>query len=352
VRATPKPKAPRTGRPTGRFTQHRRLDKLRDVLEAHPTGLDIESLGTLLRITTRSVRRYLRELDRQIELESVATRPGGAHLWRIKPSERGRAVTLRRTQAYGLLAARRIFDVLRGSALFDELDVVMRQLVQIAQRPTRAGVKGEVPSDKRLAERFVFAPTVPRSYTAKGEELDDVFQAVAHSRVLRFRYDPPGTDLKSERVKAEPYALLLHKGELVCVGRDLGADQVRVFEVEAMAETGSVDGETFVLPEDFDISDYLHSDFGLGTGPKTRIVVEFDARIADDVRARKLHPSQKIATSPDGRIRLSVIATDLDSVLTWVLGFGAAARVIEPPELAAAAVATLRAALARYSANG
>ncbi len=350
MRAAAKTKTPRVGRPAGRFTQHRRLDKLREVLEAHPSGLDIASLAAMLRITTRSVRRYLRELDRQTELESVATRAGGAHVWRIKPSERGRAVTLRRTQAYGLLAARRVFDVLRGSALYDEMDVVMRQLLQIAQRPTRAGVKGEVPSDQRLDERFVFAPATPKSYAVKGEELDDVFQAVANSRVLRFRYRAPGSDAKVERIAVEPYALVLHKGQLVCVANDLGAERVRIFALEGMAETVAVDGETFVLPKGFDVADYLHGDVGLGADEKARVVVEFDARMADEVRARKLHGSQKIATSPDGRIRLSVNAADLGAALTWVLSFGATARVIEPPELALAVVDSLRAALARYGA--
>src|SRR6516165_3579594 len=128
----PRPKNLRVGRPTGKFTQHRRIDHLRSHLETHAAGLTLEQLAGLLRMTTRSVRRYLRELALVTELESVELRPGGAHLWRIKPSERGRAVPLRRTQAYALLAARRVYDVLRGSALFDEIDVALRLVEQVA----------------------------------------------------------------------------------------------------------------------------------------------------------------------------------------------------------------------------
>jgi predicted DNA-binding transcriptional regulator YafY len=39
-----------------------------------------------------------------------------------------------------------------------------------------------------------------------------------------------------------------------------------------------------------------------------------------------------------------------DSVISWVLGFGDAARVLEPRELRDSVVAKMRAALARYSA--
>src|SRR6185312_4727562 len=97
LRPIPRPKVPRVGRPTGKFTQHRRLDMLREKLEMHAGGLSLDELAVMLRITTRSVRRYLRELALVTELESIEVKPGAAHLWRIKPSERGRAVPLRRT---------------------------------------------------------------------------------------------------------------------------------------------------------------------------------------------------------------------------------------------------------------
>ena len=110
-------RGPKLGRPKGRFTQHRRLDRLREVLESAPLGLTLEELAVTLRMTTRSVRRYLRELDgtkaeEKFELlEFVETRKGGPLLWRIKPGERGRAVSLRRAQAYALLATRRSLEV-------------------------------------------------------------------------------------------------------------------------------------------------------------------------------------------------------------------------------------------------
>src|SRR5260370_19884139 len=133
-RPIPRPKVPRVGRPTGKFTQHRRLDLLREKLETHTAGLTLQELALMLRITTRSVRRYLRELALVTELESIEVRPGGAHLWRVKPSERGRTVALRRTQAYALLATRRVFEMLKGSALFDEIDLAFRQVEQWAHR--------------------------------------------------------------------------------------------------------------------------------------------------------------------------------------------------------------------------
>lgn len=340
---------PRAGRPAGRFTQHRRLDKLREVLTAHPNGLLLEDLATLLRVTTRSVRRYLAELDRATELESVETEPGGAHIWRIKPSERGRQVALRRAQAYGLLAARRAFEPLKGSALYDELDVVMRQVLQIAQRPTRT--PGEVPADGRLEERFLYVPAPAKSYASRVEELDVLFHCVAELRTVRFRFRAPGLDGRGERVTAHPYALLVHGGAVHAIARDVDRDRVRVFAFDRTLDLQPSDHEHFELPAGFDATDFVHGELGVReqrVGDGVRVLVEFEPGAAEEVRARRWHPTQKIATAPDGRVRLSMTAPTLDDARAWVLGFGGAAHVIEPPELAAQVHKELKRALARY----
>jgi predicted DNA-binding transcriptional regulator YafY len=297
------------------------------------------------------VRRYLHELSLIVDIESLETTPGGPHLWRIKPSERGRSVALRRTQAYGVLGARRVFDVLKGSALYDELDVAMREVMQIAHRPTRGAVKGEVPSDQRLEDRFLYVPAGPvRSYAHKIEVLDDVFHAVADLRALRLRYRAPGE--KARLLVLHPYAMLIHKGAVLVLGRDVERQEVAVMSLDRIDDTQPSDGEHFRLPRDFDLSEYLHGEFGVrapptGTKP-TRVLVEFEPSVGEEIRAQRFHPTQRIATAPDGRVRVSMNVVGMEGVRGWVLSYGAAARVIEPAELAAEMAGELRRALARY----
>jgi predicted DNA-binding transcriptional regulator YafY len=352
LRPIPRPKTPRVGRPTGKFTQHRRLDLLREKLAAHAAGLTLDEIAGMLRVTTRSARRYLRELALVTEVESIAVRPGGAHLWRIKPSERGRSVTLRRTQAYALLAARRVFDVLKGSALFDEIDVALRQVEQVAHRPfVRATVRGDIASDARLEDRFACVPPAPRAYANRSEDVDAAFQAMADLRVLTFRYrDSAG---RQERITAHPYALVIHGGAITCVARDLHGGATRTFVFDGMSELASSDAERFELPPDFSIGDWLQGDFGVAHAARTlKLLVEFEPRAADIVRTRRVHPSQKLALAADGRVRASLIIPETPEVIaqlrSWILGFGAAAHVLEPRELAAEIARELRRAADRY----
>ncbi|MEO8876040.1 MAG: transcriptional regulator [Polyangiaceae bacterium] len=320
---------------------------MRDALEKQPNGLSLEEIANALSVTTRSVRRYLIELDKWgIELESIETTPGGAHLWRIKPSERGRALNLRRTQAYALLATRRHFEALKGSALYDEIDLVMRQLTMIAQRPTRAAARGEIAANARLEERLLFLPDGPRRYDHRAEELDSLFHAVADLRVLSCR-------LQNARASVvHPYALLLHRGAIWCVALAPVAREVRAIAFDDMRDI-TVLADQFVLPESFDVADYWHGDFGIAAPPrakeKLRVLVEFDPRVAHEVRGRKAHPTQRVATTADGRVRISFTIGDLSAATRWVLGFGDAARVIEPPELVLAVETALQKTLAKYT---
>jgi predicted DNA-binding transcriptional regulator YafY len=356
LRPIPRPKAPRVGRPAGKFTQHRRLDFLRDKLEAHPHGLTLEEIAGMLRVSTRSVRRYLRELALVTELEPVPEGKGSFR-WRIKPSERGRTVALRRTQAYGLLAARRIFEILKGSALYDEIDLAIRQVEQVAHRPAvRTALRGEASSEARLEERFAYVPPSPSHYANRSEDVDELFQAVADLRVLRFRYREGSGDtaeLRPARVTAHPYAIVLHGGAILCVGRDVDAGVQRAFTFDAMSELAASDAERFELPLDFELGPWLQGEFGVARSARTlKLLVEFDARVGDAVRTRRFHPTQKIAVAADGRIRVSLSVAESPEVLArvqrWVLGFGSAARVLEPVDFADAVNDELRRAAARY----
>jgi predicted DNA-binding transcriptional regulator YafY len=371
LRPIPRPKAARLGRAPGKFTQSRRLDHLRAQLEAHTAGLSLDDMAGILRVSTRSVRRYLRELGLVTELESVAIGPGAANLWRIKPSERGRAVNLRRAQAYGLLAPRRVFEVLRGSALFDEIDLGLRQVEQVAHRPAaRTGVRGDVPAEARLEDRFAFVPPMPRVHGSRGEDVDAVFQAVADSAVLRFRYRDEGADGgqggtpapapardgkggAGARITAHAYALVLHAGTVTCIGHDVDRRTTRAFLFDRMSDVVASEAERFELPADFVLDDWLQGDFGVARAPRlARVLVEFDPRAAEVVRGRKVHASQRVALAPDGRARVSFAVPHdprvMAAVRAWILGFGASARVLEPRELADDVADELRRAAARY----
>ncbi len=334
------------GRPSGKFTQHRRLDRLREILMRHPKGLSLYELAEGLEVTPRTMRRYLKEVEREFELESVETRGGGPLLWKIRATELPRKVELRRTQAYAMLAARRLFEPMAGSTLYEEIDMATSKLLAFARRPGRGPNAGL--ADARLEHRFLYLPFAPKNYGEKTEELDDLFQSVADLRPLTLRYRSASKS-REEPITIHPYAMVLHRDSIYCVGFHVGRGEVRTFVLDRMRDTQIHYTEHFDLPEDFNVDEYFHGEFGVfKSQERHKVVVEFDSKAADYVRMRKVHPSQKLASIGGGGVRLTMTVGNLNPVTSWVLEWGQRARVIEPPELVERVCEELVGALAAY----
>jgi predicted DNA-binding transcriptional regulator YafY len=329
------------GRGKGRFTQHRKLDRLRDALLSSPQGLTLAEVATVLRVSGRSARRYLVEFARTEELESTPIEPGGPHLWRIKPSEGGRKISIRRAQAFALMATRNTFASLRGSALFEEIETSYRELERVALRPAKSTMTGGIPSDVSLLGRFVVLGQPARAVPP--ETVDAIFGAFANSqpvRILWARDGQRGTATMLPRglcmIAGEPWVLgpCLDGPESNASPEAFARANVHGFPLLEIEQQSVL--EMRILDEgEFQVADYLEGIFGVRAHgvPTIRFVIEFSAESASSIRGRKVHPSQKVALAPDGRARVGFATTNRAQVKAWVLSFGAAAQVIEPVDL-------------------
>jgi predicted DNA-binding transcriptional regulator YafY len=316
------------------------------LLEHNPKGLSLYELAEGVGVTARSMRRYLKEIASELDLEPLPTRRGGALLWRVRSGDLPRKVELRRTQVYAILAARKLFEPMRGSTLYEEIEMATERLLALAKKPGRGPNAGV--ADARLEERFLYLPVAPKDYRSRTDELDDLFQAVADLRPLQCRYRA-GSKGDEETITIHPYALVLYKDSIYCVGLHKGRGEIRTFLLDRMRDTETSALERFELPADFKVDDYLQGSFGIWRGTrKIKVVIEFDAAVADLVRSRRIHASQKLTALPDGTIRLAMTVGDLTELTSWVLGWGKTARVIEPDELVTQITNELSQALAQY----
>jgi predicted DNA-binding transcriptional regulator YafY len=341
------------------LTPHRRIDRVKELLASHPRGVSLYRLAEMLAVDPRTMRRYLKEIEREYELSPVRARGGGPCLWRIHPRELPRKVEMRRPQAYALLATRRMFDSLQGSALFDEIDMAVGKLRAFADRPGRGPNAGL--SNARLEERFVYLPRLARDYSHKSEELDELFLAVSELRPLSLRYprarsrEERARDEKGreEKVTIHPYALVLYQEGVYCVGSVPARDEIRTFSLDRMRDVQALADERFELPENFRVEDHFEGEFGVAA-PKqpTKVVIELDAATARAMRDVKLHASQKASATPGGGLRLTLQVDDALSLASYVLGLGSGAQVLEPEPLREHLRSELELMLASYAPIG
>jgi predicted DNA-binding transcriptional regulator YafY len=306
--------------------------------------MTLQEIADALSVTTRSARRYLREVAREYEIEKVAA-GSRAPLWRLRPEERPRKVGLRRAQSYAFLATRGLFECMRGSALYDEIDLALRTVLTLANRPGRGPNAGVV--DARLEKRFVHLPAAPLDYTPRSEELDVLYHAVAELRPVYCRHRPPFE--AASDIVLHPYAMVLYRDAIYAVGVAEGNPHVKVFPLHELYDARLSTTTQFAVPPDFDLDTFYQGTFGLCRGEgKVRVVVDFDAQGAQEVRLRRLHPSQKVSSLRGGGMRLTMSMSDTREVARWVLSFGTRARVVEPEALRDQVLRELRGALSLY----
>jgi predicted DNA-binding transcriptional regulator YafY len=153
---------------------------------------------------------------------------------------------------------------------------------------------------------------------------------------------------QEERITVHPYAMVLHRDSIYCVGHHVERGEVRTFLLDRMRDTQAAVTERFELPSNFNIDDYFQGEFGIfKSAERYKVVIDFDEKAAEYIRMRRVHPTQKLAATANG-IRLTMTVGNLTQLTSWVLEWGTRAKVVEPAELVERVKAELEGALKGY----
>ena len=227
-----------------------------------------------------------------------------------------------------LILARNALDPLRGSALeatlrngFQKLQATMSEQVTIpwSDLDQAFSVKS-----KGIPERDLFL-------------FNRLAEAVLESREIRFEYKKLNSN-QAEKRKLQPYHLAEVDGGWYVIGLDLDRGEKRTFAVQRMKGV-HVTRQKFIRPRNFKLEDHFAGSFGVwaGNGPGGKVYqvkIRFTGFAARIVSERRWHPSQDIQSLDEqgDTIELTLELTALEDVARWVLGFGAQAEAIAPPE--------------------
>jgi proteasome accessory factor B len=118
------------------------------------------------------------------------------------------------------------------------------------------------------------------------------------------------------------------------LAHDRDAGQVKNFYLARIA-SARLTTERYAIPKDFDADTFFRHTFGLfvGGAKPFRLRVAFSRRAAKEVSEITWHPRQKLEPTPDGGVILELPAQSPEEARRFVLPWGAAARVLSPPEL-------------------
>jgi hypothetical protein len=124
-------------------------------------------------------------------------------------------------------------------------------------------------------------------------------------------------------------------------------DEIRMFVLDRIRLLHVTD-ERFILPHDFDLNTYLKDSFGVIRTDPEKVVIRFDSSPERFLKENIRHPSQEFTKDKDGSVLLTMEVGGLLEVMSWVLGFGRQAEMLEPAHFRGAVAEEIEAAAARY----
>ena len=158
-------------------------------------------------------------------------------------------------------------------------------------------------------------------------------KATTARRQLELSYRKPG-ERHPERRVVDPYHLANINGEWFLFAFDHLRNDIRTF-VPARILSAKQTGKAFPRPEGFSLEQRLRGSFGVHSGKEQfNIVIRFDKSVADYIREKKWHDSQKLRELRGGALELILKLSSLDEIQRWVLSWGGNAVVVSPRELA------------------
>ncbi len=182
------------------------------------------------------------------------------------------------------------------------------------------------------------------------QRLSKVETAIFRRKTIVFDYYTMGRDAQEKR-KVDPYHLLFRGGQFYLVGHSHERDAVRVFRlsrIRGKVGYSSKAEHDFQRPEDFDPRSYAtRADWQLGEQQGVARIWLSD-RIEWLVR-RHLGPDVGTSSEADDGVIFETAYGEPRQLISWVLGLGTRARILEPPELVEEAEERVRTVVERHS---
>lgn len=210
---------------------------------------------------------------------------------------------------------------------------------------------------ENLSRKFLFSVGGGEPTLAEASEtaLDDVVDAVLHSRPLAFRYE--AVSRPAERRRVQPLSLAIYQHQLYLIGRDKTDSRPHPFRFARMRNV-TVAAGSFPYPtvQEYNPDALLAKSIGMYLSddyPVEHVRVRLSGRWATYAATHRWHRSQEVAP-PDARGQVIVTWTvrACPELRALILSFGQSAEVLAPVTLRNAIAKELRATASVYARAG
>ncbi len=322
-----------------RGTQLSRQWKIIKLMESRKRGISGTELANELEVPLRTIYRDL-EAIQEAGFPIYTDREGKNSYWKILDTfKKDFPVPLTMTELMALHMSRDLLTVFEGTVFHESIESLF-QKVKAALSPETLRYL------ENVSGRLKISIGPARNFSGSKEVIKTLSEATAKRRRVEILYRAISTAQVTKR-KVDPYQVWVMNGGFYLIGLCHLRNSIRTFAMDRI-KTLNVLAESFPFPRDFDLEDYLQSAFHVMRGDPEKVKVRFSPGAAHVVRERIWHPTQEIRELEGGALEVSLEVPINYEIVSWILGFGSAAEVIEPFSLRRRISEELQRALSGY----
>ena len=280
------------------------------------------SLAKQIEVSTKTIQRDLEYMRDQLGLPLAYDGPKHGYYY-TEPVTHFPTIPATEGEVLALFVAQKALEQYKGTPFEQPLAQAFAKLSQVLQ-------------DEMTVDLSELSGALSFHHTGVAIMSLEIFKvvnkALMESRELRFSYKKLNGN-RAEQRHVQPCHLASIDGQWYLFAHDLKRKDIRTF-VLGRIQSVPATGRKFQKPKDFSLGERLMGSFGVFAGEGDfRVRIQFSAGVAQLVRERQWHASQKIKDLPDGGLELSLQLDSLEEIERWILSWGGHAKVLGPPKL-------------------
>ena len=166
----------------------------------------------------------------------------------------------------------------------------------------------------------------------ESEVFTKIFEAIKLHKTISFGYRSIKATEHTPH-SLDPYKIYCQKGDWYAVGFCHKHNKYSTYNLSRMKDITFL--SEFESDPDYESKVYIDPNFGIWNNEYSvqKIELVFDKSVNTYILERTWHKNQNCRQEADGSVYLSFESNQLQETLFWVLHFGSAVKILNPPEL-------------------
>jgi proteasome accessory factor B len=232
--------------------------------------------------------------------------------------------SIQKSELISLYILKAYLKEFRGTKIEDNLTSIIDKLEDMAP--------GEVYLDLDNTNDLVWDQDYGAyDYSKLDDLIHQVIDAIVNKNWLQIIYQ--GRDETTGKTyMIFPYRLFSYHGSIYLATYSSQHQNTISLAMQRIKSIAFAENMTDPAPS-FSLENYRNKRFGVFSGPQETIQLKIDPRYALYFRNRSWHPSQEIKIQNDGSLLLTMEVPLSPELITWILGWHTAIKVIKPESL-------------------